>query len=290
MTWIKPTMMTLAVLADIHGNSLALEAALTDLDAVGGADYLLVLGDLAVFGPNPNGVLDLLRERTPIFYVRGNTDRYLIEEKYPGTPGDQTWQAQVLASFPWTASQLGAAGLRFLTSLPSHQILCLDSEHTILAVHASPRSDEENIRPETPDAELTEMLDGFNSFNLLLCGHTHLVLDREVVGRRIINVGSVGLPFDGDPRASYVLVHLQPNGQYHVEFRRVAYDIEAVITQLTAVAHPTAEVSAYNLRFARPLGQKLVYTEQMRHGQHPKTTPVPGKSVIERDDFHLDSI
>jgi putative phosphoesterase len=266
-------MTTLAVLADIHGNSLALEATLADLDAVGGADYLLVLGDLAVFGPNPAGVLNLLREHTPIFYVRGNTDRYLIEEKYPGEPGDQTWQAQVLASFPWTATQLGADGLRFLTSLPSHQILCLDSEHTILAVHASPRSDEENIRPETPEAELTEMLDGFNSFNLLLCGHTHLAVDREVAGRRIINVGSVGLPFDGDSRASYALVHLQPNGQYHVEFRRVAYDVEAVVTQLTSIAHPTADVSAYNLRFARPLGQKLVYTEQMRRGETPKTTP-----------------
>lgn len=283
-------MTTLAVLADIHGNSLALEATLADLDAVGGADYLLVLGDLAVFGPDPTGVLDLLRKRTPIFHVRGNTDRYLIEEKYPGTPGDQTWQAQVLASFPWTAIQLGTDGLRFLTSLPSHQILCLDSEHTILAVHASPRSDEENIRPETPDAELTEMLDGFNSFNLLLCGHTHLAVDREVAGRRIINVGSVGLPFDGDPRASYALVHLQPNGQYHVEFRRVAYDVEAVVTHLTTVAHPTADVSAYNLRFARPLGQKLVYTEQMRHGEQPKTTSVQGKPIIERDNFQLDAV
>jgi predicted phosphodiesterase len=265
-------MITLAVLADIHGNSLALEATLADLDAVGGADYLLVLGDLAVFGPDPGGVLTLLKKRAPIFYVRGNTDRYLIEEKYPGTPGNQTWQAQILASFPWTATQLGKDGLRFLVSLPIYQILCLDSGHTILAVHGSPRSDEDNIRPETPDTRLIEMLDGFNSFNLLLCGHTHIPLDREVAGRRIINVGSVGLPFDGDPRAGYALVYLQPNGQYHVEFRRVAYNIEAVIAQLTSTAHPTADVSTYNLRFARPLGQKLVYTEQMRQGATAKAT------------------
>lgn len=283
-------MTTLAVLADIHGNSLALEAALADLDAVGGADYLLLLGDLAVFGPDPAGVLALVKRRAPVFQVRGNTDRYLIEEKYPGTPGDQTWQAQVLASFPWTATQLGTDGLRFLASLPSHQILCLDSGHTILAVHASPRSDEENIRPETPATELIEMFDGFNNFNMLLCGHTHIPVDREIAGRRIINVGSVGLPFDGDPRANYALVHLQPNGQYHVEFRRVLYDVEAVVTQLTTVAHPTADVSAYNLRFARPLGQKLIYTEQMRRGETIKTTLDQEKTVIERDNYQPDTI
>lgn len=271
MGQIRPAMTTLAVLADIHGNSLALEATLADLNKVGGADYLLVLGDLAVFGPDPAGVLALLKKFPSAFHVRGNTDRYLIEEKYPGTPGDQTWQAQVLASFPWTANQLGANGLRFLTSLPTCQILGLDSSHTILAVHASPRSDEENIRPETSDAELVEMLADFNSFNLLLCGHTHVPVDRQVGGQRFINVGSVGLPFDSDPRASYALIYLQPNGQYHVEFRRVAYDVEAVINQLTVVAHPTADVSTYNLRFARPLGQKLVYTEQMRRGASAKT-------------------
>lgn len=282
----KSTFTSLAVLADIHGNSLALEATLADLDKVGGADYLLVLGDLVVFGPDPGGVLTLLKKYPSAFHVRGNTDRYLVEKKYPGTPGDHTWQSQVLASFPWTATQLGPDGLHFLAGLPACQILSLDSSHTIMAVHASPRSDEENIRPETPDTELAEMLDGFNSFNLLLCGHTHVPVDRMVEGRRIINVGSVGLPFDGDPRASYALIYSQPNGQYHVEFRRVAYDVDAVIKQLTTVAHPTADVSAYNLRFARPLGQKLVYTEQMRQGIAQNRE----KKVAEQEKYQLDAV
>ena len=260
-------MKKLAVLADIHGNSLALRAVLTDLAKQGGADAVLVLGDLAVFGPDPVGVLNLLRQIGTAYYVRGNTDRYLIEENYPGQPDGHDWQSQVLASFPWTAQQLGRNGLKFLADLPQQQLLRLSPQHTILAVHGSPRSDEENIRPDTPAKELISMTDGY-AFNLLLCAHTHLPCDRMIGGQRIVNIGSVGLPFDGDTRASYVLVELQPNSRYQIEFRRVPYDIEAVVRQLKAFNHPTADVSAYNLRTARPLGQKLIYTDQMRQQPH----------------------
>jgi diadenosine tetraphosphatase ApaH/serine/threonine PP2A family protein phosphatase len=135
-----------------------------------------------------------------------------------------------------------------------------------MAVHGSPRSDEENIRPETPETELTRMLGGGLSYNLLLCAHTHLPLNRVVAGRRVVNVGSVGLPFDGHLGASYALVHLQPGGDYRIEFRRVVYDIEAVIDQLMAVNHPAAAVQAYNLYTARPLSESLIYTDKMRQG------------------------
>jgi hypothetical protein len=81
-----------------------------------------------------------------------------------------------------------------------------------------------------------------------------------------VNVGSVGLPFDGCPSASYALIHLQPGGDYQVDFRRVAYDVEAVVSQLVAVSHPAAEVQAYNLRTALPISQSLIYTDEMRQG------------------------
>jgi predicted phosphodiesterase len=258
-------MKTLAILSDIHGNSSALRAVLADLDARGGSDYLLVLGDLAVFGPDPAGVLALLKEHTCVLHVRGNTDRYLVEGHYPHGAGGRSWESQVLASFPWTAQQLGEAGLRFLAGLPAQRLLRFSDGHTILAVHASPADDEEGVHRDTPDDELAAMLNG-QSWDLLLCAHTHVSLDREVKGRRVVNPGSVGLPFDGNPRASYALVELLPGGRYRVELRRVAYDVEAVIRHLMAIDHPTANVGAYNLRTARPLGQKLVYTENMRRG------------------------
>jgi hypothetical protein len=109
------------------------------------------------------------------------------------------------------------------------------------------------------------------SYNLLLCAHTHIPFDRVVAGRRIVNVGSVGLPFDGDRRASYALVYLRPGGEYQVEFRRVAYNVETVAQQLLAIDHPAASISAYNLRAAQPLNQGLIYAGQRQRCSRPTT-------------------
>lgn len=270
-------MTQIAVLSDIHGNSVALEAVLADLEEHGGVDSMIVLGDLVVFGPDPVGVLSLLQKQDPIIHIRGNTDRYLIERQYPGHPNGQDWQSQVLASFPWTAEQLGPAGLQFLAQLPSQQLLHLSQDHTILAVHGSSRSDEDNIRPGTPDKELASMLNLSpttpkikEDYHLLLCAHTHIPVDRMLYGRRIINTGSVGLPFDGNQNASYIVIHLQPHGNLSIEFRRIAYNVEKTVKQLWDVDHPTANISTINLRTARPLSQDLIYTDNMRRGQRPK--------------------
>jgi predicted phosphodiesterase len=246
-------MTKLAVLSDIHGNSIALRAVLNDLARQGGVDHLILLGDLVVFGPDPWGVLALLQEYRPIFHIRGNTDRYLVEGKYPGCLNGQDWRSQVLASFPWTAEVLGKTGLQFLAQLSSQQLLRFSQQHVILAVHGSPRNDEENIRPNTSDTELAAMLniplvpslkEADGQYNLLLCAHTHVLIDRIVSKWPIINTGSVGLPFDGNPPACYVLINLQPEDAYQIEFRRVAYDLEIVIDQLKATNHPTADSSA----------------------------------------------
>jgi putative phosphoesterase len=260
-------MTRLAVLSDIHGNSLALQQVLDDLDAQGGADSIIVLGDLVVCGPDPLGVLSLLRERESVIYVRGNTDRYLLERLYPDDPGGQDWESQVLASFPWAAHQLGKEGLEFIASLPPQQLVRFSNTHIVQAVHGSPRDDEENISPNLSDADLAAMLDDL-PYNLLVCGHTHLPFERVVAGRHIVNVGSVGLPFDGDPRSCYAMIDLRPNGSYQVEFRRVAYDIKAVVHELIHTTHPAADVSTFNLINARPLGEKLIYTDQMRNGNN----------------------
>jgi predicted phosphodiesterase len=269
-------MTRLAVISDIHGNSLALRAVLADMDAQDGNAHLIVLGDLVVYGPDPGGVLALLREREPVFYIGGNTDRYLVEGRYRDSLSKPGWQAEVLGSFPWTAGQLGDAGLRFLAGLPPTQLLYFGRGHVILAAHGSPRSDEENVGADISDADMVSMF-GDLPYNLLLCGHTHRPLDRTVAGRRIVNVGSVGLPFDGDPRASYALIDLQSGGGYQVAMRRVAYDVEAVVQQLSAVDHPAALVGAYNLRTARALGQKLIYPESMRRGNSDVSRQIQGE-------------
>ena len=254
-------MLKLAILSDIHGNSIALQAVLRDLDARGDTSHIIVLGDLAVFGPDPGGVLNLLQAREPVSYVRGQTDRCLVEAHCLSNLTNWGGKSQLSASFSWTAKQLSQAGLQFLAGLPSQQILRFSESHVVLAVHGSPRSDEEYIHPHTSDIELNSML-GDLSYNLLLCAHTHIPFDRVVAGRRIVNVGSVGLPFDGDRRASYALVYLRPGGEYQVEFRRVAYNVEAVVQQLLAIDHPAASISAPSLRAAQPLNQGLIYAGQ----------------------------
>lgn len=269
----------LAILADIHGNSVALRAVLNDLAIHGGADEIIVLGDLVVFGPDPWGVLNLLANHRRIFHICGNTDRYLVEGRYPkSAPSNQDWQSQVLASFSWATEQLGATGLQFLAELPYQQLFRFSKYQALMAVHGSPRSDEEGIYPHVSEIELTALLgNSYPSFhtpmegkyNILLCAHTHIPVNRGIGWQRIINVGSVGLPFDGDRRASYVLLSLYSDGNYEIEFRRVTYDVEMVITQLNAIDHPTAHISTQNLRTARPLNQ-MIYTEDIQRGLKQK--------------------
>lgn len=103
--------------------------------------------------------------------------------------------------------------------------------------------------------------------HVIACGHTHVPMDRRINGVRVVNAGSVGLPFDGDPRACYAIIgNLAGAGDCSplVELRRVAYDVEKAVSQLYAVGYPAADISAYNLRTARSLGSELIYTPAMR--------------------------
>ncbi|MEP0762350.1 MAG: metallophosphoesterase family protein, partial [Chloroflexota bacterium] len=119
----------------------------------------------------------------------------------------------------------------------------------IVGFHAVPGDDETVMRPDTPDDVLLDaLLD--REGRVALCGHTHLPMDRRLDGWRWVNVGSVGLPFDGDPRACYALLHFD-GGRLHVEHCRVQYDVQAVIDRLVA---PNKAWVANILRTARPPG------------------------------------
>jgi diadenosine tetraphosphatase ApaH/serine/threonine PP2A family protein phosphatase len=136
-----------------------------------------------------------------------------------------------------------------------------------MAVHGSPRSDEEGLTVETEADDFERMLIG-PRVAIVICGHTHVPMYRSLDWGRVVNAGSVGIPFDGDPRACYVVIHnaeSNGSGPIRVEFRRVYYDIERAVEQLYARDCPGADISAYNLRTARSLGgSSLIYTEEMR--------------------------
>ena len=259
--------MKIAVIADIHGNVVALEAVLADLERRGGADHVIAPGDMFAYGPTPNEVFAILQKLSNAHFLLGNTDRYLLERTYPATGGDE-WQDKLLLSFRWTDEHMEAQGLRFLETLPL-SLTIREGDWRLLAVHGTPRSDEEGITAATSDGDFDGMGISPAAVDLIVCGHTHVPLDRTINGVRVVNAGSVGLPFDGDPHACYAHISVTPGegASPEVELRRVAYDVEKVVEQFYAVDHPAADISAYNLRTAHSVGSSLIYTPEMRHGK-----------------------
>lgn len=251
--------MRLALLSDIHGNLLALEAVLAEIAAQGESDAYWVLGDLAVFGPWPNETVERLRGLPRARFLRGNTDRYLTTGERPPLPGGeakdpQSWKgvAEALrirdANFQWTVEQLNYEGYRFLCDLQLQIEEEIPDFGYLLAFHASPLSDEAGIYEETSDEELGTYLRGSEA-RIFLCGHTHRPLSRKIEGSHILNVGSVGLPLDGDQRAAYLLLDLRGEG-YSFHLRRVEYNVQAVIDQLEAIGHPARNWVAQRLKGA----------------------------------------
>jgi putative phosphoesterase len=251
--------MRIAALSDIHGNSIALEAVLDDLAHQGDVDQIVVAGDFFAPGSDTHEVFDLLQELPQPYFVSGNADRYLVEQSYNTVYSPDGWQGTLRRAFHWTDQQLSKAEWQFLESLPFAQQFKAGGQQ-ILVVHGSPRSDEEGLTPNTQPADFNRMSVD-HAVSLIICGHTHEPMNRIIGGIRVVNIGSAGLPFDGDPRACYAIIS-NVGDSFSVEMRRVAYDIERAIQRLYAVEHPAAEMGAYNLRHGRPKGATDVYTNE----------------------------
>lgn len=206
----------LAIVSDVHANLVALRAVLADVDAHG-ADGLVVAGDAIGFGPNPCEVVDLLRGRGARM-IRGNHEKdYVAGYDSPDRP--ESWATSPrLRSFRWGMERLGAARRAFLGALPDSLML----DDATLVIHGSPRNVRDSVLPWSTDEELEAMYAGDPS-RLVFMGHTHRFHVRDLPSRRLVNVGSVGMPLDGDTRASYVLL----DDDHRLTPRRVPYDVEA---------------------------------------------------------------
>jgi diadenosine tetraphosphatase ApaH/serine/threonine PP2A family protein phosphatase len=196
----------LALLYDVHGNLPALETVLADA-AGAGAQRFGLGGDYALFGAWPEETVARLRE-LDAFWIRGNGERWV------GDPAAGDAPEAVRGAIAACAEALDGATVAELADLPFDH-----AEAGARFCHASPVSDMRSFLPEPADDE-AELLEGVED-PLLVFGHTHLPFARtSASGTRLVNPGSVGLPFDGDTRAAYALLH--DDGQ--VEHRRVAYD------------------------------------------------------------------
>jgi predicted phosphodiesterase len=253
-------MRRLAVLSDVHGNLLALEAVLADLAAQGTPDAIWVLGDLAAFCPWPTETLARLRALPDVAFLQGNTDRYLVTGRRPALSirSPEDWAAAPSrlaerdANFRWTVERLSYADYEFLRDLPPRLEMAVGGYGRVAAVHATPTDDETVLLPDIPDEEVLRHLSGVNA-RMLLYGHTHRPVDRTVDGLRLANDGSVGLPLDGDPRPAYALLDFEGE-RCTLAIRRVAYDVEAVVAELERVQHPARAWVTPILRQARVAG------------------------------------
>ena len=200
----------LAVLYDVHGNLPALEAVIADAEAAG-ADGWILGGDYALFGGWPAETVERLRALERASWVRGNGERWTSDpDAAPDNP-------IVPGAVAFSRTALDDATIDDLASLP-FSLPC----EGILVCHGSPLSDVDSFAPED-DGHDEELLDGADARRVLF-GHTHLPFARTSEGGvELVNPGSVGMPFDGDHRAAYAVVH--DDGR--VEHRRVPYDHEA---------------------------------------------------------------
>jgi predicted phosphodiesterase len=222
--------MPVAALYDIHGNRPALAAVLAEVDARG-ADVILVGGDVAA-GPLPRATLDLLTPRGErVRFIRGNADRGIVAARRQPPPDEAyPWARQER----WAAAQLTPAQVELLAGLDATAQLAIPGLGAVLFCHGTPRSDEEILTRISPAERVADALAGVTA-DLVVCGHTHVQYDRTIAGHRLVNAGSVGMPYEGEPAARWAL--LGPE----VTLMRTPYDVDAAGVEIRAGGYPDAD-------------------------------------------------
>jgi predicted phosphodiesterase len=181
--------MRVALISDIHGNEVALRAA---LDSIGraGVDRIVCLGDVATLGPRPAAVLSMLSEIGCPCIV-GNHDAFMLE---PELVHGYAQVPIVVEAVDWTRSQLSAGDLEMVRGFVPSIEIPLSAEATLFLFHGTPRSHMEDLLATTPPDDLDRMLDGHHAA-VMAGGHTHVQMLRQHRGLLLVNPGSVGLPF-----------------------------------------------------------------------------------------------
>lgn len=215
--------MKIAVISDIHGNMQALESVLNDIEKEN-CEKILCLGDLAMAGPEPNKVIDAIKElydSGKLELIQGNTDEMivkyekfgpLVKEKFPVMGNALENDVKILS----------VDQKKFLKNLSTQKILEIEGVK-VLMVHGSPRRNDENIMPNLPVEQVEEMLEGVDA-NLIFCGHTHIPCGYQTTKKQtVVNVGSVGRPFTDNPQSCYVVADFN-EGSFDILHKFVDYD------------------------------------------------------------------
>jgi putative phosphoesterase len=218
--------MRLALLSDIHGNLGALEAVLSDGTSMG-VDAYAFLGDLVFFGLQPQACFDALLERSPLLCIKGNTDANL-EEASTFHPSS-AFERQLLDVVHDCTARLAQEALRTISGWAISDTLVIEG-HPILCCHGSPYDFNDKLMPQATDRALSDRI-SLEHAVLICCGHTHMPGTFHVGGKSIVNAGSVGFSFDGDPRASYAILDITGRS-VRTRMRRLDYDRSHYAEQL----------------------------------------------------------
>lgn len=222
--------MRVAALYDIHGNLPALEAVLQEVRRAE-VDLVVVGGDVLP-GPMPRESLACLRDLDlPVRFIHGNGDREVLAQR-AGIESAAIPEAyrEVMR---WVAQELQPEDEQWIAGWPQTARVEIDGLGGVLFCHATPRNDTEIFTRLTPEDRLLPVFAGID-VPLVVCGHTHMQLDRTVGPVRVVNAGSVGMPF-GEPGADWLL--LGPD----VQMRHTAYDLPQAAERIRATRYPQAE-------------------------------------------------
>jgi len=225
--------MRVAALYDIHGNLPALEAVLDEVRGEG-VDRVLVGGDVLP-GPMPVECLDLLAElEIPTDFIMGNGDREVLS-RMSGVETEWYKAARPEWREPidWTAQQLSPRHEKLIASWPATLSLQIDSLGDVLFCHATPRNDKEIFTRLTAEERLLLVFATVTA-SLAVCGHTHMQFDRRVGKTRVVNAGSVGMPF-GRAGAEWLLLGLG------IDLRHTNYDLHKAAQRIQQTKYPQSE-------------------------------------------------
>lgn len=228
-------MTRLAAISDIHGNATALEAVLKEV-ARERPDAVLIAGDLVLNGPEPALVVDVLRSLplATTLIVAGNTDIAAADFDYGAA---YPWMQDgvpdaIVAAAEWAHDALGEERVDWLRRLPTERRWRADDDTLVLACHASPGSQTAGFDQEL-DPNVTLERVSRTDARVIVCGHTHIPEIRDLGWKLIVNDGSAGYVFDGDPTASWALIDLE-DGEVRAEIHRTAFDALSVANAISA--------------------------------------------------------
>ena len=241
---------SLALIADIHGNAQALDAAITAI-ASHAPDGIVILGDLTLNGPRPAETMARVMEldEAGALVISGNTDIAVADGDYGAAfPWlDEVPDSQRVAA-EWARDQLSDAQLGYLRRLPAERRVTIE-ETLVLACHGSPGS-QTNGLPADLDAAVTVERVTRTDARVICCAHTHLADVRELGRKLIVNPGSCGYAFDGTADACWALLSVDADGP-SARLMRASYDAQAAAAEVSMRGLPGDVYRAATIRTGR---------------------------------------